>query len=58
MVWLLEPLDKNHTRLLFRQRMDWNPGLANWLMYRVFLEPIAFVMGRRMLLGLEQRNRP
>lgn len=57
LAWVLEPLEVNRTRLIFRQRTDWNPSFVNALMYRVFLEPIAFVMGRRMLLGIERRNR-
>jgi hypothetical protein len=43
------------TRLIFRQRLDWSPALANTLIYRVFLEPISFVMGRRMLRGIKRR---
>lgn len=43
------------TRLIFRQRLDWSPALTNTLIYRVFLEPISFVMGRRMLKGIKQR---
>jgi hypothetical protein len=54
-VFVLEPAGETGTRLVFRQRLDWNPGLANTLMYRVFLEPISFVMGRKMLKGIKQR---
>jgi len=43
------------TRLLFRQRLGWSRSWTNALMYRVFLEPISFVMAHRMLLGIEQR---
>jgi hypothetical protein len=43
------------TRLIFHQRLDWSPGLANTLAYRAFLEPISFVMGRRMLKGIKWR---
>jgi len=43
------------TRLIFRQRLGWNPGFANTLMYRVFLEPISFVMARKMLQGIKRR---
>jgi hypothetical protein len=54
-VFALERAGETETRLIFRQRLDWNPGLANTLMYRVFLEPISFVMGRKMLKGIKQR---
>lgn len=43
------------TRLFFRQRLGWSRSWANTLMYRVFLEPISFVMARRMLMGIKQR---
>lgn len=43
------------TRLIFRQRLDWNPTFANGLIYRGFLEPISFVMGRKMLKGIRRR---
>lgn len=54
-VFVLEPAGETATRLIFRQRLDWNPGPANTLMYRVFLEPISFVMARRMLKGIKHR---
>jgi hypothetical protein len=54
-VFMLEPDGDTETRLILRQRLDWNPGLANTLMYRVFLEPISFVMGRKMLKGIKER---
>lgn len=44
------------TRLVERWTADWNPSLANWLIYRVFLEPGAFVMQRKMLLGIKERS--
>ena len=53
--FVLEPLGDKATRLIFRQRLDWSPALANTLMYRVFLEPISFVMARRMLQGIRRR---
>jgi proline iminopeptidase len=53
--FVLEPADAGATRLIFRQRLDWSPTLANTLIYRVFLEPISFVMGRKMLKGIKRR---
>lgn len=43
------------TRLIERWRADWNPGFKNTLFYRVFLEPGAFLMERKMLLGIKER---
>jgi len=54
-VFVFDPVSEATTRLIFRQRLDWNPAFVNTLMYRVFLEPISFVMGRRMLKGIKQR---
>ncbi len=53
--FVLERAGETATRLIFRQRLDWSPAWANQLAYRVFLEPISFVMGRRMLKGIKQR---
>jgi hypothetical protein len=53
--FVLAPSGENSTRLIFRQRLDWNPSRTNTLMYRVFLEPISFVMARRMLKGIKRR---
>jgi hypothetical protein len=53
--FVLEQAGTKATRLIFRQRLDWSPALANTLMYRVFLEPISFVMARRMLKGIKRR---
>jgi proline iminopeptidase len=54
-VFVLEGIDDGSTRLIFRQRLDWNPTFANRLIYRVFLEPIAFVMARKMIKGIQHR---
>jgi hypothetical protein len=53
--WYLTPIDANTTRLVERWRSDWNASPQNWLYMRVFLEPSAFVMERKMLLGIKQR---
>jgi hypothetical protein len=54
-VFVFDVVDETTTRLIFRQRLDWNPSFANTLIYRVFLEPISFAMGRKMLKGIKQR---
>lgn len=43
------------TRLIERFRADYNPSPQNTLFYRVFLEPGAFLMERKMLLGIKER---
>lgn len=53
--FLLEPAGQGATRLLFRQRLDWNPTRLNKLIYRGFLEPISFIMARKMLKGIKHR---
>jgi hypothetical protein len=51
----LDEMGEKMTRLIFRLRLDWNPGFMTTLAYRVFLEPISFVMARKMLLTLKER---
>ena len=53
--WYLEPLDDRTTRLIERCHIDYGPGLLNTLIYRLFMEPGAFVMERKMLLGIKAR---
>ncbi len=43
------------TRLVERWRCDWNDNLANGLMYGLFMEAGAFIMERKMLLGIKER---
>jgi hypothetical protein len=50
----LYPLDKNRTRLVTRGTERFTKSLATWLFMRV-MEPAAFIMTRRMLLGMKQR---
>jgi hypothetical protein len=51
---LFEFLD-GATRLVVRFRADWASSAQNALFYRAFLEPGAFLMGRKMLLGIKER---
>jgi hypothetical protein len=54
-VFFLEKSAKT-TRLLVRSRLDYGPSnLINTIAWRVFTDPISFVMERRMLLGIKQR---
>ena len=52
--YLLERPDGT-TRLVERWQADWNPAFHNNVFYRVFLEPGAFIMERKMLLGIKER---
>lgn len=55
-LWVLEKSDERTTRLISRFLMDYGPGLVNRLTYGTCLvEPISFVMSRKMLLGIKQR---
>ena len=51
----LNPLPDGKTRLIERWKTDWTPTLPNNVFYRAFLEPGAFVMERKMLLGIKER---
>jgi hypothetical protein len=52
--YLLEQPDGS-TRLVERWQAEWNPAFHNNVFYRVFLEPGAFIMERKMLLGIKER---
>jgi hypothetical protein len=53
--WHLDSIDAETTRLVERWRADWNPSLGTWIYMHLFLEPGAFIMERRMLLGIQRR---
>jgi hypothetical protein len=55
-VWqfVLYPLDSNHTRLITRG-IEQIPKTLIWRLGMMFMEPAAFIMTRRMLLGVKQR---
>ena len=50
----LYPLDGNRTRLVTRGTERFRSTVTSWLFMRV-MEPAAFIMTRRMLLGVKQR---
>ncbi|HVU12739.1 MAG TPA: hypothetical protein VHD90_15780 [Phototrophicaceae bacterium] len=55
-LWYLQEVSATQTRLISRSRNDYSPSLANKLwMGPLLVEPISFVMERRMLLGIKQR---
>jgi len=43
------------TRLISRWAFDYKPGYVNKVAYNWFLEPIAAIMQRKMLLGIKKR---
>lgn len=53
--WFLDEVTPRTTRLIERWRADWNPSLQNAVFMRGFLEPGAFLMERKMLLGIKAR---
>ena len=50
----LYPIDKRRTRLVTRGTERYANTVAMWLFMRV-MEPAAFIMTRRMLIGVKQR---
>ena len=53
--FILEPIDEDSTRLIVRFRQDYEPTLGNVIAWRVFTDPITFVMERKMLQGIKAR---
>ena len=53
--FILNPIDEDSTRLIIRFRQDYKPTPVNVLSWRVFIDPINFVMERKMLQGIKAR---
>jgi len=53
--FVLESIDENSTRLIIRFRQQYEPSLGNVIGWRVFTDPITFVMERKMLQGIKVR---
>lgn len=53
--FLLADTGRTTTRFIVRQRLDWNDSFFNTISYRVFLEPVSFVMGRKMVREIKRR---
>lgn len=54
-VFHLAPAAVGQTRLITRNRMAYEPTLMNSVIWRVFTDPIYFMMERRMLIGIKDR---
>jgi hypothetical protein len=56
-IWtfFLHPIDTDATRLILRSRLSFEPSLGNQVAWRVFTDPIAFNMERKMLVGIRRR---
>ena len=53
--FVLEPIDDDTTRLIIRWRQNYEQTFGNILGWRVFTDPITFVMERKMLQGIKAR---
>ncbi len=54
-VYSLEKTGESATRLIVRSRYDYNPGLANTIIWRGITESLHFVMERKTMLGIKKR---
>jgi len=54
-LWLLEPLTPEITRLIDHLRLDYHANAAAQIMQRLAIDPGAFVLDRKMLLGIKER---
>jgi len=53
--FFIDPIDEETVRLMLRFRLDYEPSLGNFLVWRVLTDPIDFVMERKMLQGIKVR---
>ncbi len=53
--FVLHPTPDGGTRLIVRTRSDFTPTFAGRLVNQVMLEPIQFLMERKMMLGIKAR---
>jgi hypothetical protein len=51
----LTPAGADRCRLVVRFQMDFDPTPLGWMAYKYALQPVHFVMERKMLLGIKQR---
>lgn len=53
-VFYLKQIEEGATRLIVRQRLDYNPRPVNSIMWQI-VEPINFIMEQKMLRGIKER---
>jgi len=53
--FIIEPAGVGRTRLLVRWRSSFKPTLGQYLGNKYAIEPIHFIMERRMMLGIKER---
>ena len=53
--FVLREREDGTTRLLARSRSDFTPTFSGYLWNKYGLEPVHFLMERKMLLGIKQR---
>jgi len=51
----LHPQRNGSTRLITVYRMAYAPTITNFLIWRLFVEPVHFIMERKMLYGIKDR---
>jgi hypothetical protein len=51
----LTPAGADRCRLVVRFQMDFEPTPLGWVAYKFALQPVHFVMERKMMLGIKQR---
>ena len=51
----LRPIDTQDTRFIARTRGSWNSNASAVLLWGVMLDPITFIMSRKMLRGIKKR---
>jgi hypothetical protein len=51
----LTEVDPGSTRLLVRFRSDFRPNASGWVVNKYALEPVHFLMERKMMLGIKER---
>jgi len=54
-LFILEAEGRGRTRLIARNRRGYVPTIADFLMWKVAIEPLHHVMERKMLLGIKRR---
>jgi hypothetical protein len=53
--FVIQYLNDCNSRIIFRMRIDWNPTRLNTFIYGGIVEPVSFVMSRKMLLNIKRR---